>query len=502
MISCNFDYFLKRANLLTEMARPVTTFQESSPTLKDAYVKISDYLLKTGVGGGTKGAGTRQILAFKWIIDNINNKTNTFTFDQPSIEGDGGVDTFPLDATSIIKQITGGQANPVNARKAAEVLARQNKSIINNPDFINQLLNFDALEAFKPNALSETGSRRKGKESELQNIVGKGIQETESEVAGVKELVNTMNRIMAGRKASKSKMGDKSKYANIENVPTQEEGGYNLNVEFSELVLDAIDLLLDDPSVSKIKSASGDLNFLDTFYKKTIEQGTGSSKEEFKEFMEKLKSMKGMTPERARIFDLLAQEVESLESDLGVDNFIDTTTSNVTNYEEYDKDVLAKFLDTPEKKSAFEKWYYNNKKWREAKLAKLEELWMKKMEALAYQNPKFAGAMQDKEVFVDNTINQWLMALAKYEDAKKKESDPARIELFDRKIKDMAEKIKDYKIQKAKNASEKEEQEESGVMDYMTEQVKKDTHTKTVNNFVDRGFKKPKNYWHWLEINK
>jgi hypothetical protein len=42
---------------------------------------------------------------------------------------------------------------------------------------------------------------------------------------------------------------------------------------------------------------------------------------------------------------------------------------------------------------------------------------------------------------------------------------------------------------------------ESSVMDYFTEQVKKDRLTNTVGEFKERGFKKPKNYHHWLMIN-
>jgi hypothetical protein len=42
---------------------------------------------------------------------------------------------------------------------------------------------------------------------------------------------------------------------------------------------------------------------------------------------------------------------------------------------------------------------------------------------------------------------------------------------------------------------------ESSVMSYFTEQVKKDKFSNKVGEFRDRGFKKPKNYHHWLMIN-
>ena len=46
-----------------------------------------------------------------------------------------------------------------------------------------------------------------------------------------------------------------------------------------------------------------------------------------------------------------------------------------------------------------------------------------------------------------------------------------------------------------------EQDEEEYIMSYMTEQVKKDKLTNTNGDFVERGFKKPKNYWHWTQLN-
>lgn len=47
----------------------------------------------------------------------------------------------------------------------------------------------------------------------------------------------------------------------------------------------------------------------------------------------------------------------------------------------------------------------------------------------------------------------------------------------------------------------RQEDEEAGVMGYFSEQVRKDGLLNKVGEFKDRGFKKPKNYHHWLMIN-
>jgi hypothetical protein len=43
---------------------------------------------------------------------------------------------------------------------------------------------------------------------------------------------------------------------------------------------------------------------------------------------------------------------------------------------------------------------------------------------------------------------------------------------------------------------------ESSIMSYMTEQIEKDRLTNKVGEYKDRGFKKPKNYHHWMMINE
>jgi adenylate kinase len=58
-------------------------------------------------------------------------------------------------------------------------------------------------------------------------------------------------------------------------------------------------------------------------------------------------------------------------------------------------------------------------------------------------------------------------------------------------------------ISKYLNKLKKESPEdEEGVMGYMTEQINRDRFSDNRGKFVDRGFKKPKNYAHWLWLNE
>jgi len=63
-------------------------------------------------------------------------------------------------------------------------------------------------------------------------------------------------------------------------------------------------------------------------------------------------------------------------------------------------------------------------------------------------------------------------------------------------------KEKESPTQKPKKPrKQKNEEEETGVMGYFSEQVKKDSHLNNIGEFKDRGFKKPVNYHHWLSLN-
>ena len=77
---------------------------------------------------------------------------------------------------------------------------------------------------------------------------------------------------------------------------------------------------------------------------------------------------------------------------------------------------------------------------------------------------------------------------------------PVRPNLHQIKIQ-AKELLRDFKRGEAE-APQAEEQEEGGVMGYMTEQVSRDSYNvKKTGQYVDRGFKKPVNYAHWLHIN-
>lgn len=67
---------------------------------------------------------------------------------------------------------------------------------------------------------------------------------------------------------------------------------------------------------------------------------------------------------------------------------------------------------------------------------------------------------------------------------------------------DIGEINKALDVKLASNKKPKKTEDEEGIMGYMTEQTFKDSFSGERGVFVERGFKKPVNYSHWLALNK
>lgn len=145
-------------------------------------------------------------------------------------------------------------------------------------------------------------------------------------------------------------------------------------------------------------------------------------------------------------------------------------------FEGYDREVLARVLDTPEKEDLFRTWY----EMIQAENDRATEVAEKKFAAALKKDAKYRRSSEG----MDQQI-QDLMLKAEESD------DPSEIH----KIKQQLQAL--Y----AKKQANPEEAEES-IMGYMAEQVSKDSHSNVHGEFVERGFKKPVNYAHWLALNE
>jgi hypothetical protein len=163
----------------------------------------------------------------------------------------------------------------------------------------------------------------------------------------------------------------------------------------------------------------------------------------------------------------------------------DDVSENMENesnlYDGYEDKVLDKVLDTPEKKEIFKTWYRLSRK----EIARRTEIFVKK-----------SGSMMK----------------AQFDKNKKAEKDNQKTDDSSNEIKELVKQLKELKNSDEPDYDEIDrlEQEiatlksginESCIMNYFSEQIQKDKLTNNKGEFKDRGFKKPKNYAHWLWVN-
>ena len=502
MRSLGFDYFVKRAELLTEMARPASLFNFVSPEFNQIYAK----LMKDQQAQGIADNGTRQLVVWRFLIDTINEFGEVYHNEEGEL----------ATSLEIAKQLVGGnRTNHGALSKAVQKVLQDNIQIARNPkftEFISQPENIERFKSyigFSPDSKS-TSSRRMGKENELVDVTGKGITEYEQSTSKVRDLVLTMNKIMGIRK--KKKIDQTGQVTTTQENPSID---FDPNIDFAYGIVNAIETVLDSrneylqevqsgeieldelprevQNLVNSKSAEADLNYIKGMYEKMITDKTGTTQEEFQNFINKLKGIKGMTPERAAIFDILLNEISDLESH----ELLDIPTSE-TQYQGYDADVVAKVLDTPEKKEAFDGWFRTHTQWRKAKNEKLEQLLMNKLIDVQIKlNPKLQGA-NNNDMHINPAIQQLMVNIQGYEKLLDKTTDPKKEEQILNKIQQIQAKIAE--IRGNKNQPEIPEEQEEDIMDTFVESLQS-KYYKPKGQFVDRGFKRFTNYAHWLMNN-
>jgi len=157
-------------------------------------------------------------------------------------------------------------------------------------------------------------------------------------------------------------------------------------------------------------------------------------------------------------------------------------------YEGYDSRVLDKVLDSDEKWEIFDQWYSMEKIRRGKQNTK--------------QNIDDIGDVGEFNKAMNKRLG--IDDKPKTKDQKSKKSDSDDVIEIKRKIKEIKNSDDpDYdEIDRLEKQLRGEEDEEIGVIGYFTEQVFRDSFTDNRGKFVDRGFKKPVNYNHWLAINE
>jgi len=158
---------------------------------------------------------------------------------------------------------------------------------------------------------------------------------------------------------------------------------------------------------------------------------------------------------------------------------LDTDESN--DYPGYDNRALTKVLTDEEKQDLFDDWY----QLRQREQAAINKRYVDEAEREQAKLDRESMAMGDKPAAA-KSIDDEIAALYQKGYASNNLAEIQRIK---------------KKIARLQAQLEQGEEDEETVMGYMTEQISKDSHFNPRGEFVERGFKRPVNYNHWMHIN-
>lgn len=549
----NFDYFVERADILSEMAggRPSTLPGIANPTseLLTAYKGLRNFLKSEY---GIANSSSIDVFAFRYIYYIIED----YLSDQEQ------------EAWNDIPK----QQSPVKilATKYLNKVLQTNPEAI--PEIINDLTDPDKIRQFKIYAqqTSKNQSRTSGKSREFADTTGLDRVSFMQMTAILEPLIKQMNTMMGSRKTSLGRSGEKSKYAikTTESVDPNIKTATDISTILSEISafrekLRASGDLDDkeevsmwaskDPS-SKLKQSMKGIsdnifdayigNLMTTIDAK-IEAGTGQTLTGFLKLVNSIKQQPSSPKPIIELFDYIVKKIESNSVE-----DIYQTQEDEKQFEGYDEDVINKVLQTSDQKEMFGEWLSAHKKEREALDAELTRRYEDKISDLMM---RLKG--NDVKQSTASSGNQQTIIFAKEKEIERKQASgedvskdlidlskmKKRLEYIDtsdnipksqknpwnRKISDIDQKIQfaheelqtendPSRIRELKQiisrlssqleifnqkASDWEPVQES-VLSYMEEQSQRDNKFGSQRGqFVDRGYKKITNYGQWLMLN-
>ena len=548
----NFDYFVERGAILTEMAgRKATLPGMSNPSaeLLAAYTQFRKFIKTTY---GIANSSSLDLFAFRAIYYIIEEYLSEEEI---------------LDYESIPKM-----QSPVKilVTKYLNRVIKDNPEAI--PEIISSMENSELIDQLRVRMMqtAKNQSRTTGKSRSFADTTGLDRVSFMQMTAILEPLIKQMNTMMGSRKTSLTRSGEKSKYATKapESVDPNVKTATDISTILSEISafrekLRASGELGDkeevsmwaskDPS-SKLKQSMKAIsdnvfdayigNLMTTIDAK-IEAGTGQTLTGFLKLVNSIKQQPSSPKPIIELFDYI---LEKIQSDSVEDIY--QTQEDEQEFEGYAPEVVNAVLTTPDQKEMFAEWLSAHKKEREALDAELTRKYEDKISDLMMRlkgndvgSSKSSSGNQQTIIFAKEKeieqkqasgedVSKDLIDLSKMkkrleyidtsDDSPRSQKNPwnKKISDVDQKIQFAQEELQTEndpsRIRELKQiiarlgaqlemfyqkASEWQPVQES-VLSYMEEQTQRDSKFgKQRGQFVDRGFKKAKNYGHWLMMN-
>lgn len=539
MTKYNFDYYAKRAEVLTEMAMPSPWIKpemgEAGPVIKNIFDGVGKVMSKGGEVDGqfVPGMGGNRHVnrALRYIIFLLSGIDETADGDEVSdVEANQEIVSAACNILGIPKEgwRTLKDENGVVRFKDPDKLYRaaiaksikDNASTILSPEFKQKALDQNNILNYVSNNRITNASSYHAGERRSERHGGMSPEEIDSAQTSIKDLLTKIHKAQFYKRKKK----------NPELAQKEEAGGAEISNGFIDnafLVTDAIEVVLDnaqtvqetvkaqmdkfktkDPETLKfvlndVKDKLGypldyitnlyfsNIPLLQALYKKYSElHATGVDLESFKGKMEKFKAN---SPDLSETIELILSEIGELESILKTNIEEPVVKAGpFSQFSQYDPEILEMFLKTPQDLENFKKFYKwllnemigkaNKKqeeidsiKWGEAEVPGEKEQMRRGFQGFLDRRPQLK-----KQQHADmNTTQKDLGVAPKPKQQQPQPKFPGSLQ-----------------PRKAPREEDEETVEESTVMHYMTEQVSKDRF-QTKGEFKERGCKKL-NYHDWI----
>lgn len=518
MRSFGFDYFVGRAEVLTEMANVARIFNHISPSFNEVYKQLLPLFFSVGKlpKNNCKDKTLKYLIYFLGKLnENVGSDVPDLGSDEDLAldpkayikrgkykdEFDGGA-TLDVEysgksdpITNLIERMSGKGRNFGNAQlqkiDTVEKLYAKDPEYAESEEFKNLVFDHDNIRQFADaERVSPISNFSFGTARTKEKLHGKDIEDIHNIQTSIPDLLRQINKLNVKKIRSLTKnLGNYNTPEQSEPVQAEESGDVqNIQTDNISIITSAIEYLKDysnelqneflkarqknpkmspdgyfqkDSDLQLFNSDKGDKywDYLINAYK-AVTKGIDIEK-----FNKQMDNMSSKNPQDSHIFKMLkqivAREVKNArQSDSFDAEILANRTSAVPNteYVGYFPDVLDEVLKTPEDKKAFDEFY----KAQQITIGQQMERLQKKLDILT------AG---DPDEFKKGTERFW----------KIRKKDPmANVEFTP--------------------AGQEEEDEEYDIMDTFVESLQS-TYYKPKGQFVDRGFKKYSNYAQWLMNN-
>jgi len=452
----NFDYFLSRALILEAgKGRPSKGLGINSVSINAAYDTLRKNIKEKHP---TLGSSSVDLIIFRYIANQIYDLLT----DEEQAEYDNVKKSRMVYVPFMASLVNGLLERGVDENEITQ-------SLLDKEDFFNFM---DVLMANK-------GSRAKGKDTQFQTSTQIPYEEFVELTKQLAPVILKMNTLMAARKSSITKLGDRSKYNQKSSKETEKLDPNVQNAIGISNILSRISTLrsalrqsgeLDNREKASLwatqdenyklkqlikgvsdKEFDSTVSLLMDLLEVKIDAGTGQTTEGFLKLVDKIKAYPSISKPLLGLFDHIVGEIQS-----GNTGDLYQSIDDEINLEGYDRDVINSVLPDPDDQALFSRWLSAHKAWREEINKKYEERFEKKSLNAFLSSDRMNNDMQQEP----NTPE---------------DSTP-----------EMKENV-EY---------------DSGLL-YMENQFNKDLKFKPAPvKFAERKFKKFKNYDHWLSINE